>query len=127
LTDLALQQPQTGPSLGEVLLSGLLVVGGTYLTVKALQALFDDEYDGRTLPSGVRRGLIEDHLDRNGEWCPGWGVSSHYADEEDLTIDHIRPWSKGGSTSIYNSQVLCRSCNSSKGDRMTILDRLRGL
>lgn len=37
-----------------------------------------------------------------------------------ITIDHIKPVSKGGSNFIYNLQLLCRSCNSSKGNRIII-------
>lgn len=36
---------------------------------------------------------------------------------EDLTHDHVIPVSLGGAHSLYNSQVLCGTCNSSKGDR----------
>lgn len=36
---------------------------------------------------------------------------------EDLTIDHIVPISKGGKSIEDNLQVLCRSCNASKGNR----------
>ena len=38
-----------------------------------------------------------------------------YPDE--LTIDHVQPWSKGGRTVLSNAQLLCRACNSSKGNK----------
>ena len=34
-----------------------------------------------------------------------------------FTVDHIRPHSKGGRTSLKNAALLCRSCNSRKGHR----------
>lgn len=36
---------------------------------------------------------------------------------ENLSLDHIHPWSEGGEDSIENLQTLCRSCNSWKGTR----------
>jgi hypothetical protein len=33
----------------------------------------------------------------------------------DFTIDHVKAWSKGGSTSLANADLMHRSCNSSKG------------
>lgn len=37
---------------------------------------------------------------------------------DDLTLDHIYPWSLGGPDTVENLRVLCRSCNSSKGARI---------
>jgi len=36
---------------------------------------------------------------------------------ENFTIDHIKPYSKGGRTSIDNAALMCQSCNSKKGNR----------
>ena len=38
--------------------------------------------------------------------------------DSELTVDHITPWSKGGRTVLSNAQLLCRVCNSSKGNKM---------
>ena len=43
--------------------------------------------------------------------CP---VCKEEMKSEDKTLDHIVPLSKGGAHSIYNSIIICRSCNSSK-------------
>ncbi len=36
---------------------------------------------------------------------------------ENFTIDHIDPYSKGGRTQLNNAALMCRSCNSGKGNR----------
>lgn len=35
----------------------------------------------------------------------------------DFTVDHIHPFSKGGSTSLKNAAIMHRSCNAAKGNR----------
>lgn len=40
------------------------------------------------------------------------------ATTEGLSIDHVIPWSRGGPDHPDNFQTLCRSCNSSKGNKM---------
>ena len=37
--------------------------------------------------------------------------------KDELEVDHIVPYSKGGKTTLENAQILCRWCNTSKGTR----------
>jgi len=60
------------------------------------------------IPADVRAHVF----DRDQRACRRCGAT------EDLTLDHIHPWSIGGTDTPDNLQVLCRPCNSSKGDRV---------
>lgn len=48
-------------------------------------------------------------FERDGHRCLKCGT------EEDLSIDHVVPLSKGGDNDVDNLQTLCKTCNSSKG------------
>lgn len=39
----------------------------------------------------------------------------HFTADE-LTVDHIIPWSTGGRTVLSNARLICRACNSRKGN-----------
>ena len=45
-------------------------------------------------------------------WC-GDGVE----DTGSLTLDHLTPWSKGGTNNASNLVTACRKCNSARGNR----------
>lgn len=48
-----------------------------------------------------------------------WNYECAYCgSNEDLTLDHITPRSKGGSDSLTNVLCACRECNNSKGHQV---------
>jgi|GEM_PF-6863838 len=58
------------------------------------------------------RGIREQIFARDGFECTYCGSS------DDPTIDHIVPLIRGGTNDFANLTPACRSCNSSKGDRL---------
>lgn len=65
----------------------------------------------RKLRSEVKGALWWEILERDDFRCRHCGVRRF------LTVDHIVPLDKGGTNDRENLQTLCRSCNSSKGNR----------
>jgi 5-methylcytosine-specific restriction endonuclease McrA len=62
-------------------------------------------------------------LDRDNWICKCCGIKVHDEkrnDERKAHIDHIIPISKGGNSSPENLQVLCRTCNLTKSDKIVI-------
>lgn len=91
-----------------------------------LQELLDAGLVMRT-PSGVlatkemtvfrRRTQITEEvraavMERDGGQCRYCGILS-----DRMTMDHVVPWSRGGSNEIENLASACVSCNAKKGDR----------
>jgi len=62
----------------------------------------------RKIPAAVRRDVHE----RDGF------AYLHCGALDGLTLDHIVPWSIGGSDAADNLQTLCQPCNSKKGARV---------
>jgi len=59
----------------------------------------------------ISKVLREQILKKYGFKCKKCGIS------ENLQIDHIKPYSKGGTNSFNNLQVLCKHCNITKKDK----------
>lgn len=70
-------------------------------------ALRGGQINRANIPEQTRRAVFE----RDNHTCQKCGAT------EDLSLDHIHPWSIGGPDTEDNLQVLCRPCNSRKGDR----------
>jgi 5-methylcytosine-specific restriction endonuclease McrA len=51
------------------------------------------------------------------------GVCQQCGSDEKLTVDHIIPRKLGGNDSMDNLQVLCASCNYSKGGRFFVVPK----
>jgi 5-methylcytosine-specific restriction endonuclease McrA len=76
-----------------------------------LQSLFDRKDANRIFSEEQRRIIWNTTNSRKCEMCEKeltW---------EDFTLDHIKPWTKGGETQLSNAAILCFKCNASKGKR----------
>lgn len=62
----------------------------------------------------IPREVRERVFARNGAQCVQCGSP------EDLAVDHIYPWSRGGSDDEDNLQALCQPCNSRKRDALPL-------
>lgn len=61
----------------------------------------------------VKESLRNEIFERDNNRCLNCGISN------DLTIDHIVPFSRGGKTEKENLQTLCQKCNKGKRDGVT--------
>jgi 5-methylcytosine-specific restriction endonuclease McrA len=64
--------------------------------------------DRAKIPKSVRAAVLL----RDGNACV------RCESRDDLTMDHIYPWSLGGSDKADNLQTLCMPCNRAKGAKV---------
>lgn len=60
----------------------------------------------------IERVVFEDVVERDKWLC---GICGEHVNQEDATLDHIRPLSKGGEHSYANVQLAHLICNCKKG------------
>lgn len=76
-----------------------------------LAPIFDYKHDKRAFSAEQRRILW------NRDERPLCRICHKPISWEDVTIDHVKAWSRGGTTTITNAQIAHRHCNSRKGAR----------
>lgn len=81
-------------------LHGFVLERGGYKHIHPRKRLSDD----------IRQAVFQ----RDGKICKHCGATS------ELTIDHKEPITMGGTNDLSNLQVLCRSCNSKKSNKVMI-------
>lgn len=72
----------------------------------------DSNRSRRGMPDNLWRALRLEIFERDEHACQYCG------DGNDLTCDHIVPLVRGGTNDPENLVTACRSCNSSKGDKL---------
>ena len=97
---------------GELLFHPELAIncyGGTHDVLEIVNRRRFQRFGARPAISDKVRTLV--YARDQGRCC-------HCGSAEALSVDHIVPWSKGGSHDESNFQTLCRRCNSKKGARV---------
>lgn len=71
--------------------------------------------DKRLFSQDDKLELLRQQESQDGRYrCAACG---RFFDPDELTVDHVEPWSRGGRTVLSNAQLLCRACNSRKGNK----------
>ena len=65
----------------------------------------------------LSQNIREKILKRDNYTCQNCG---NRPDKSDLEIDHIIPVAIGGANNMSNLQVLCKSCNGKKSDKLEV-------
>lgn len=80
----------------------------------ALQELMDE---GEIFPEANKRPPIPKEV-VDAVWNRDGGKCVYCGSMENLHLDHIIPFSKGGDTSVENLQLLCQKCNLQKSNKI---------
>jgi hypothetical protein len=102
------------------------------IALRVKKAVYDDEADLASLRAGVanleaamqysKSGPKRDQIPEDVKlvvWARDGGACVRCGAKQDLHFDHIIPVSRGGGNSQENIQILCKSCNLQKSDRIS--------
>lgn len=93
------------------------------MTQAQVRQAFIKAYPGVRLPG--RKGFWY-RCAHCGKWCGRPGSSGvKIPDNLKMEVDHIRPWSQGGSDELFNLQPLCKPCNRNKSNNATFVDGIK--
>lgn len=101
---------QTNEVISELRVNGFILVKNNCDTITIINVWFR-----KKLHQGQRRPSIPVKIRR---LVLSVGRCAYCGNTENLTIDHIIPYSKGGKHNISNFQCLCFKCNRKKSDRL---------
>lgn len=85
------------------------------------KAILDAESDNDVTSNDDRSRRISDRV-KDRVWNRDGGKCVLCGSNENIEFDHIVPFSKGGSNTYRNIQILCQDCNRRKSDNITIND-----
>ena len=100
-----------GTGNGLYAVSDPILVGAvldTQVKIAKRQLVVTNAEPSRHIPQDVKNAVWQ----RDGGKCTQCGSTSY------LEFDHIIPHTKGGANTVANVQLLCRSCNLKKSDRI---------
>lgn len=69
----------------------------------------------KKMSSKQKKSKKQQLIEKFGSFC-WWGRQSF--PEDQLTLDHVWPISKGGSNNLENLRLACFQCNNSRGDSL---------
>jgi len=78
---------------------------------------YDTDSESKSLKKNKKRNGIPQDV-RNKVWQRDSGMCVECGSKEKLEYDHIIPFSKGGSDTYRNLQLLCEVCNRKKHDKI---------
>ena len=85
--------------------------------VKRKWGIYNYIFDGNETHLDIRDFEEADKIQKFKEQDGKCNICNETFEIDKLEKDHILPWSRGGKTRIENLQLLCKPCNSSKGNR----------